>query len=600
MTEAHTADRAFLDVDRSITGKRWHARTSDDRQALAIAEANGLPEIVARVLAGRGVETDRVDDFLKPTLRASLPDPSSLRDMDLACERVMRAINGGERIGVFADYDVDGATSAALLMRFFAAIGHRLAVYVPDRMTEGYGPNPGGLRALQADGVSVVITVDCGTTAHAPLAEAAALGLDVIVLDHHVAEAALPDAVAVVNPNRLDEDNDCRQLAAVGVAFLFAVALNRALRDGRWYGEGHPEPNLMAWLDLVALGTICDVVPLTGINRALVSQGLKIMARRDNPGIAALADVAGLDERPGAYHAGFVLGPRVNAGGRVGESGLGVRLLATDDPAETGEIAARLDGYNKERREIEAAVLERAMDLADTQAAQSDTAREPVILVAEEGWHPGVIGIVAARLRERFNRPACVLSVEGTVAKGSGRSIPGAALGSAVIAARQEGLLLAGGGHAMAAGFTVATDRIGDLKAFLDRHIARQLDHRIPAVGLAIDGALTPTGATASIVAALEAVGPFGTGNPRPRFALPRVKVARADVVGTDHVRCFLVGAEGGPRLKGVAFRSVGTALGEALLAAGGVPLHLAGHLKADRWKGPDAVELVIEDAARL
>ena len=319
MIEADSAERAFLDVDRSVTGKRWHARTADDRRALAIAEANGLPEIVGRVLAGRGVETDEVEDFLNPTLRAALPDPSSLRDMDSACERVIRAINDGERIGVFADYDVDGATSAALLMRFFAAIGHRLAVYVPDRMKEGYGPNSGGLRALQAEGVSVVITVDCGATAHAPLAEAAASGLDVIVLDHHVGEAALPEAVAVVNPNRLDEDNDCRQLAAVGVAFLFVVALNRALRGGHWYGEGHSEPDLMAWLDLVALGTICDVVPLTGVNRALVAQGLKIMARRNNPGLAALADVAGLDERPGAYHAGFVLGPRVNAGGRVGD-----------------------------------------------------------------------------------------------------------------------------------------------------------------------------------------------------------------------------------------------------------------------------------------
>ncbi len=600
MNLARAADRAYLDVDRSVTGKRWHARTTDDRQALAIAEANGLPEIVARVLAGRGVETERVDDFLHPTLRAALPDPSSLRDMDLACERVVRAINDGERIGVFADYDVDGATSAALLLRFFGAIGHRLAVYVPDRMTEGYGPNTGGLRALQAEGVSLVITVDCGTTARETLAEAAAWGLDVIVLDHHVAEAALPEAVAVVNPNRLDEVNDCGQLAAVGVAFLFAVAVNRALRDACWYGQGHAEPNLMAWLDLVALGTICDVVPLTGVNRALVAQGLKIMGRRDNPGIAALADVAGLDERPGAYHAGFVLGPRVNAGGRVGESGLGVRLLSTDDQAETVEIASRLDSYNTERRRIEAAVLEHAIDLADAQDAAADTAREPVVLVAELGWHPGVIGIVASRLRERFNRPACVLAIDGAIAKGSGRSIPGAALGSAVIAARQEGLLIAGGGHAMAAGFTVATDRIGAFKSFLDEHIARQLDHRIPAVGLAIDGALTPKAATAKIVGALEAVGPFGTGNPRPRFALPRVKVARADVVGTDHVRCFLVGAEGGPRLKGVAFRSLGTALGEALLATGGAPLHLAGHLKVDRWRGADAVELVIEDAARL
>ena len=589
----------YLDVARSVTGKRWHPRTTDDRQALAIAEANGLPEIVARVLAGRGIGIDRVDNFLNPTLRATLPNPSSLRDMDRACERIVRAINDGERIGVFADYDVDGATSAALLARFFAAIGHELAVYVPDRMSEGYGPNIGGMRALQADGASVVITVDCGTTAHEPLAEAAALGLDVVVLDHHVAEAALPEAVAVVNPNRLDEDNDCGQLAAVAVAFLFAVAVNRALRDACWYGEGHAEPNLMAWLDLVALGTICDVVPLTGVNRALVSQGLKVMARRNNPGIAALADVAGLDERPGAYHAGFVLGPRVNAGGRVGESGLGARLLSIDDPTEIGDIAARLDRYNKERREIEAEVLDRATELAEAQDAGADATKEPVILVAERGWHPGVIGIVASRLRERFNRPACVLAIEGEAAKGSGRSIPGAALGSAVIAARQAGILTAGGGHAMAAGFTVATDRIGELKSFLDDHMARQLDYRIPPPGLAIDAALTPKGATANIVDALEAVGPHGSGNPRPRFALPRVKIARADVVGSDHVRCFLVGAEGGPRLKGVAFRSVGTPLGEALLTAGGAPLHVAGHLKADRWRGSDAVELVIEDAAR-
>ena len=599
MNAALSRDSAYLDVARSASGKRWYPRTTDDRHALGIAEAIGLPEIVARVLAGRGVEIGAVDDFLNPTLRAALPDPSSLRDMDRACERIVRAVNDGERIGVFADYDVDGATSAALLVRFFSAIGHDLAIYVPDRMSEGYGPNIGGLRALRADGVSVVITVDCGTTAHEPLAEAAALGLDVVVLDHHVAEAALPEAVAVVNPNRLDEENDCRQLAAVGVTFLFAVAVNRALRDAWWYGEGHAEPDLMAWLDLVALGTICDVVPLTGVNRALVAQGLKIMARRNNPGIAALADVAGLDERPGAYHAGFVLGPRVNAGGRVGESGLGARLLSSDDPTEIAEIASRLDRYNKERREIEAGVLDRAMELAEAQNAGADAAREPVILVAEQGWHPGVIGIVASRLRERFNRPACVVAIEGKVAKGSGRSIPGAALGSAVIAARQAEILIAGGGHAMAAGFAVATERIEEFKSFLDEHIARQLDYRIPPAGLAIDAALTPKGATANIVDALEAVGPFGAGNPRPRFALPRVKVARADVVGSDHVRCFLVGAEGGPRLKGIAFRSVGTPLGEALLTAGQAPFHVAGHLKTDRWQGSDAVELVIEDAAR-
>ena len=577
----------FLGVVRSVTGRRWRGRLADERLARGLAQRAGLPDLVARVVAARGIGLDGVDDFLEPTLRALLPDPSRLRDMDRAVARAVRAVEGGERIGVFADYDVDGATSAALLVRFFARLGRTLDVYVPDRLREGYGPNAGALAALRKAGASLVLTVDCGTTAHGPLAEAAALGLDVIVLDHHVSEPALPPAAAIVNPNRLDEDNDCRQLAAVGVTFLIVVALNRRLREAGWYGQGHAAPNLLEWLDLVALGTVCDVVPLTGVNRALAAQGLKVMARRSNPGIAALADVAGIDERPTAYHAGFVIGPRVNAGGRVGDSGLGVRLLTTGSAEEAAELAGRLDACNRERREVETAVLEDARAHADRTLAGVDPAAAPLLLVAGEGWHPGVIGIVASRLKDACNLPVCVVALDGGLGKGSGRSVPGVALGPAVIAAQQAGLLVDGGGHEMAAGFTVAADRVAALAEFLNQHVARQLGHRAPVVALGIDGALAPAGATAEVVEALEALGPFGAGNPRPRFALPGIHIHRADVVG------------GGPaRLKGIAFRSAQGALGRTLLARSG-PLHVAGHLRADAWRGADAVELVIEDAAR-
>lgn len=587
----------FLGVARSVTGRRWRGRLGDERLAHGLAQRAGLSDLVARVVAARGIGLEEVDDFLEPTLRATLPDPSRLRDMDRAVERTIRAVEGGERIGVLADYDVDGATSAALLVRYFARLGRTLDVYVPDRLREGYGPNAAALAALRKAGASLVLTVDCGTTAHGPLTEAAALGLDVIVLDHHVSEPALPPAAAVVNPNRLDEDNDCRQLAAVGVTFLFLVALNRKLREAGWYGQGHAAPELLEWLDLVALGTVCDVVPLTGVNRALTAQGLKVMARRGNPGIAALADVAGIDERPTAYHAGFVIGPRVNAGGRLGDSGLGVRLLTTGSAEEATQLAGRLDACNRERREVETAVLEDARARAELALTGADPAVAPLLLLAGEGWHPGVIGIVASRIKDACNLPVCVVALDGELGKGSGRSVRGVALGPAVIAARQAGLLIDGGGHEMAAGFTVAADRVSALAEFLNQHIARQLDHRAPVVALGIDGALAPAGATAEVVAALESLGPFGAGNPRPRFALPGVRIHRADVVGNDHVRCILGG--GGPeRLKGIAFRSAQGALGQALLAHTG-PLHVAGHLRTDAWRGPDAVELVIEDAAR-
>ncbi|MEE2971186.1 MAG: single-stranded-DNA-specific exonuclease RecJ [Pseudomonadota bacterium] len=596
MTTDHVEPQpAFLGVERSLGGKKWRARLADDRAGLALAQTAGLPEIVARALAARGIDADSLDAFLEPTLRDALPDPSTLRDMDKAVARLVQAINGGERIGIFGDYDVDGATSTALLTRFFQVLGRSVTVYIPDRIKEGYGPNTAALLRLRnEENIDVVITVDCGITAHGPLGDAAAAGLDVIVVDHHVAEPRLPQAAAVVNPNRLDDDSNCGQLAAVGVTFLLVVALNRALRDAFWYGEGHAAPDLMAWLDLVALGTVCDVVPLTGVNRALVAQGLKIMARRNNPGIAALADVARIDSRPDAYHAGFVFGPRVNAGGRVGEAGLGARLLATGDAAEAAAIAARLDDYNTERRAIEASVLEAALSEGEAQA----DADAPVIIAASEGWHPGVIGIVAGRLRERFNRPACVVAIDGTLAKGSARSIPGVALGPAVIAAHQAGLLVNGGGHAMAAGFTIETGRLEEFQAFLNDHVTGQLGGAAPVAELGIDGALTPEGATVELIELLDKIGPFGAGNARPRFAFAGVRVVTSYIVGADHVRCFVTSMGGGKRLKSIAFRAAGTALGRALADPTGAPLNIAGHLQIDRWQGAENAQLIIEDAA--
>ncbi len=591
-----TVDAAFLGVERSVTGKRWRSRLNDDRTALALAQQFDLPEIVARVLAARGVGPDDAELFLTPTLRALLPDPAHLIDMDRAVARIVAAINAGETIGILGDYDVDGATSSALLIRFFAALGRQAPVYIPDRQAEGYGPNLPALLKLKEEGCSLVVTVDCGTTAYDPLEAAVDSGLDIVVVDHHVAEARLPVGCIVVNPNRADETSSCGNLAAVGVCFLLIVAVNRALRDAFWYGEGHPEPDLLQLLDLVALGTICDVVPLTGVNRALVTQGLKVLAQRGNHGIAALADVAGVDRRLEAYHAGFVLGPRVNAGGRVGDSGLGVRLLTTDDRAEAKHIAGLLNDYNRERQEIEQAVQAAALEQAERQA----TGNRPLILVSGEGWHPGVIGIVAGRLRERFNRPCCVVALENGVGKGSGRSVPGVLLGPAVIAAHQAGLLVNGGGHAMAAGFTVERERLDDLRDYLAGHIERQLDGEALTPSMGIDGVVSPAAATPDLVESLEQAGPFGAGNSRPRFAVPQARIVDSGIVGSEHVRCVLTGADGTGRLKGIAFRSADTPLGQTILNAKGIPLHIAGSLRLDEWQGKRNAQIFIDDAAHV
>lgn len=592
----------FLGVERSLTGKRWEERLSDPRQALALAQRLGVAEIVGRIMAGRGIALEDAQAFLEPSLREALPDPLCLKDMATAIGRLVQAMESGEKIAIFGDYDVDGATSSAVLIRFLRAAGCDATVYIPDRIHEGYGPNAPALLRLGEAGAKVVITVDCGITAFAPLEAAAEAGLDVIVIDHHAAEARLPRAAAVVNPNRMDEipthedPHRLGSLAAVGVTFLLIVGLNRALREAGWYkARNLAEPDLLGLLDLVALGTVCDVVPLAGLNRALVTQGLKVMARRANAGLTALCDVARVEAKPDAFHAGFLLGPRVNAGGRVGESSLGARLLSCDDPAEARQIAQQLDAYNEERRAIEVSVLDQA--LAQVEEAGPD--RRGLVMAVGEGWHPGVIGIVASRLKERTNMPALVIALdpETGIGKGSGRSVPGVDLGAAVIAARQAGLLIDGGGHPMAAGLSVEAAKLDALRGFLSERIEAALQAVDYRAALGFDGAIQPEGANAALVEEIERCAPFGAGNAQPRFAIAAARIQRADTVGDGHVRCYLSGTGGG-RLKGIAFRALDGPLGPALLQTAGRPLHLAGKLRLDAWAGRESVQFIIEDAA--
>ncbi len=584
-------DNLFFEVKHSCTGKRWLERPGDSRHALAISQQFQLPEIIGRFLDTRGITADQVEAFLDPKLTSSLPDPAHLLDMDAGVARLIQALQGQEKIAVFGDYDVDGATSSALLARYFKAVGADYQIYIPDRITEGYGPNILALEKLIKDGTKVVITVDCGTTAYEPLAFAKEKALDVVVVDHHVAEAGLPEAIAVINPNRMDEASEHGQLAAVGVTFLLAVALNRGLREAGYFKDWQ-EPDLMQWLDIVALGTVADMVALTGVNRALVVQGLKVMLRRKNAGLSALADVALIDEAPSTYHLGFLLGPRINAGGRVGESYLGAQLLATESAEEAFEIAQKLDAYNTERREIENQVLQEALEKAEQQKAGS------VVYIAGEGWHPGVIGIVASRLKERYGLPACVLTIEDSKATGSGRSITGVDLGACVIAARQAGIITDGGGHKMAAGFSLDHDRLDDFNAFLSERISKQIEEEGIVPTINIDGAVSVEGATMELVEVLQKLAPFGTGNAEPRFAFSNVRIAKSDVVGVNHVRCFLTGLDSKKQLAAIAFNCVDTELGRALLRHKGLPLHIVGRLRENIWQGRSSVQLLIDDVA--
>lgn len=582
---------SILGVERSLCGKRWLLRPADERLSAALARTLDVPGVIARVLAARGVDTDMAADFCTPTLRRLLPDPRLLCDMPVAAERVAAAVSEGEAIAVFGDYDVDGATSSALLVRFFRSLGVDVSVYIPDRIREGYGPNTAALRGLAMAGCRVVITVDCGTSAHEPLAEAAALGLDVVVVDHHKVGESLPEAVAIINPNRPDDSSGQGHLAAVGVAFMLIVEVNRRLRERGFYAS-RAEPDLRQWLDLVALGTVCDMVPLRGVNRAFVMQGLKIMARRANAGIRALADLVDLGHAPVPFELGFMFGPRINAGGRVGEAGMGARLLATEDEAEARALAIQLNEFNKERQRIEADVLTAALDRV-APVAVGETS--PLVVAAGEDWHPGVIGIVASRLVERFGRPAIVVSLGDDHGVGSGRSLPGRDLGAAVHAAIAAGLLIKGGGHAMAAGFTVARSELGAFTAFLSERLA--MDDGGSAPPLYLDGTVGLVGGLPLLCAGLERLWPFGSDNPEPRFAVAAARITSTREIGHGHLRLTLADPEAA-RLEAVAFRSRGTKLGDALANHAGGAFHVAGRLQHKSWQGNRRLQLMIEDAA--
>lgn len=585
---------AYLGVTGSLKGKAWRPRLTDDRLALTLAQRLGVDEIIGRVLAGRGVTLEEASDFLKPSLRALMPDPSTIMDMDNGAKRFARALTEGESVAVFGDYDVDGATSSALLARFARLLGQELTFYIPDREKEGYGPNAPALEKLKEQGADLVITVDCGTLSFEPLARADEIGLDIIVIDHHQAHETLPKAAAVINPNRLDDESDLGALAAVGVAFFLCVATQRELRQSGWFERtGRALPDLMSLLDIVALGTVCDVVPLKGLNRAFVTQGLKVMGTRQNPGITALADVARMNEAPGVYHAGFLIGPRINAGGRVGRSDLGARILSTDDTQEAAGIAYELDRLNQERRDIEAAVLVGA----EAKALKEVEANDPsALVIAGEGWHPGVIGIVASRIKEKFERPTFILALgEDGEAKGSGRSITGVDLGAATAAAMEKGLLVNGGGHKMAAGLTIENNKVDEFRTFLVEALAAEVEGAKAMGGLKIDGALSVRGATRELCETIQAAGPFGAGHGEPIFVLTDASIERAVIVGENHIQLHLGGADGA-RLKAIAFRALDNPLGQALLNAGGRRFNLAGRLKLDNFRGAKGVQFQVED----
>lgn len=588
----------ILAVEKSVTGRAWVARSAEHRIVQAISQNHDLSEIVSRVVAGRGVTIEEAPVFLNPTLKETLPDPSIFKDMDKASTRIADAIVAGEKVAVFGDYDVDGATSAAIFKRFFKSLGQELTAYIPDRMKEGYGPNRKALLELKAAGHKLAITVDCGIVSFDPLGAAMEAGLDIIVLDHHQAEAKLPEAVAVVNPNRLDEEPGYGQLAAIGVSFITIVGINRELRNRGWYVEqGIKEPNIIDWLDLVALGTICDVVPLVGVNRALVSQGLKIMAERRNVGLKALSDIAGINEAPGTYHAGFLLGPRVNAGGRVGRPEAGTILLSTEDEEQAANIASELNTYNAERQAIEAMVLEDAMNQVQHKIGV-DGIVPPVIVAANVGWHPGVIGIVAGRLKEHFNRPTIVIAIdENEEAKGSGRSIMGVDLGAAITAARQAEIITAGGGHAMAAGLSLRAEKIDELTDFLSERLKTKVKDAMQTLSLKLDGVLALSAVNPSLVQTLDYIGPYGQGNAQPRFAFADCYVSYVDIVGKDHVKVSVTGPDGS-NVKGMAFRSADKPLGRLLIESRGKTIKLAGTIRNNHWNGRTSAEIFIDDAA--
>lgn len=573
-----------------VSGKRWVLRESDPRHAQAICQRFSLPEIVGRILAGRHIALDAIDVFLQPKLKESLPDPFHLKDMDKAVDRLITALRENQPIMLLGDYDVDGATSTSLLYRYLKMVGAQVDFYIPDRLKEGYGPSEKAIQLFMEKKTAVLITLDCGTTAFGPLGRAQAQGLDVIVIDHHAAEPKLPDVWAVVNPNRLDENSPFTYLAAVGLAFLFAVALNSQLRRQGFF-ETRPQPDLLSFLDLVALGTVCDVMPLQGLNRTYVAQGLKVMAKRQNIGLKTLADVAGLQEKPTPYHLGFMMGPRINAGGRIGNSSLGTHLLTIHDSVIAQSLAIQLDALNADRQALEAHALEEAKYQAATQTDKS------VIMVSSPDWHPGIIGIVAGRLKDLYNRPVFCLALneDGTIAKGSGRSVTGFDLGNHVHGARQRGLLMAGGGHAMAAGITIQTPCIPAFQAYLQERLEEEKVDLTPR--LYFEGFLTLSALTLDLCKSLEKLQPFGQGHPIPRFCFEKIRIIKIDTIGTEHLRLILSDPflNRAVSLTAMAFRTQGTAFEHLAVHHTGL-MDIVGTLQLDTWRGVEKVKLMIDD----
>ncbi|MFS8051500.1 MULTISPECIES: single-stranded-DNA-specific exonuclease RecJ [Rhizobium] len=594
---ADPVQRAFLGVERSVSGNRWISRLDQAGQnrALAIAQTHGLPDLIARVLAGRGVGLEEAMAFLDPTIRSLMPDPHLLTDCEKAAQRLLRAIKTGETVAIFGDYDVDGAASSALLYRFLTHFGVTASIYIPDRIFEGYGPNPVAINQLIDNGATLIVTVDCGSTSFESLEAAKARNIDVVVIDHHQVAHELPHCHALVNPNREDDLSGQGHLCAAGVVFLVLVAALRQLREA---GDARVRSmDLLAWLDIVALATVCDVVPLKGLNRAYVVKGLIAARHQGNPGLAALFRKAGLGGPVSPYHFGFMIGPRINAGGRIGDAALGARLLTLDVASEAETIAEKLDELNRERQAMEAAMLQEAEAEALAEYGNGDGAS--VIVTARESWHPGIVGLIASRLKDKFRRPAFAIAFDrmgrGT---GSGRSINGFDMGRMVRAAVDAGLLVKGGGHAMAAGLTVERANLGKLRAFFTEKAERQVAGLVANETLKIDGALGAGGATVELVDQLETAGPYGSGHPQPIFALPSHRLRDSRLVGQSHIKITLEAQDGG-RLDGIAFRAVETPLGELLLSSRGSQIHIAGTLGADHWQGARRVQLRVMDAAK-
>jgi single-stranded-DNA-specific exonuclease len=580
-----------LGVARSFTGRRWQLAQADEAAVQTLARDAAISPALARLLLARGIAAADVPDYLNPTLKKFLPEPLTLKDMDKAVARVARAVETGERIAVWGDYDVDGSASAALLHEFFAALGRPPRLYIPDRMTEGYGPNTPGLLKLKDEGITLVITVDCGAGAAAPLTAARDAGLDIVVLDHHAVETP-PPAVAHVNPNQPGDTSGLGYVCAAGITFLFAVALNRALREAGFYARhAIAEPALLRTADFVGLATICDVVPLTGVNRAFVRTGLISLNRLERPGFAALSKVANIAPPFTPYTLGFLFGPRINAGGRVGRGSLGVELLTATSPALADELALNLDTHNRERQALEKLILDEAVAMAGAQA------NAPFILVSNDGWHAGVVGIVAGRLKDRYGKPSFVAGFEGGYGRGSARSIPGIDIGAMIRAARDAKLIESGGGHAMAAGFGLSPAQLDPFRAFLETQFAQSGAALAAMADLELDAVVSPAGATVALVEEIEKAGPFGAGNAEPLIVIPDAQVVFADVVGGNHVRVRLAGGDGS-KLDAIAFRIADMPLGKALLESRGKRIHAAGRLRADEWQGTKRVQLHLEDAA--